>query len=220
MLLGSLPVIFLIIPCVLAGGFLLKVSEGGVWGSLSSMVLAIAALTQMMAMLAAGYYIEKVSAERQEELEAKPKDQEVAAADEKVKHRARLYRARTDWYTGGVPRTMKAVLVSAALTMTACTYLLVAFASSCFLPFQVTDTVDGALGGSTLNIVKSPLGWLAIGLCCGSFALAMVFKTWAKYHLKHTPKDYVAPEPIKEIEFVDTDTAISSSSSSNSNSNN
>lgn len=60
MLLGSFPVIFLIIPTVFTGGFMLKVSEGGAWASVAGMTLTLTALVQVGATMAAAYFIEKV----------------------------------------------------------------------------------------------------------------------------------------------------------------
>lgn len=60
MLLGSLPVILLIIPTVFTGGFLLRVNDGGAWASVAGMTLTLTAVVQLTAMIAAGYFIEKV----------------------------------------------------------------------------------------------------------------------------------------------------------------
>ena len=61
MLIGSLPVVLLVAPCVIAGACMLRSSEGGVWPSLVGIALSGSALAQSVAMIAALYYIEGMS---------------------------------------------------------------------------------------------------------------------------------------------------------------
>eukprot|EP00451_Oxyrrhis_marina_P023366 CAMPEP_0204343322 /NCGR_PEP_ID=MMETSP0469-20131031/24823_1 /ASSEMBLY_ACC=CAM_ASM_000384 /TAXON_ID=2969 /ORGANISM="Oxyrrhis marina" /LENGTH=133 /DNA_ID=CAMNT_0051328401 /DNA_START=1 /DNA_END=399 /DNA_ORIENTATION=- len=68
MLLGTLPVIFLVTPCILAGAFTLKASEPGAWSTVSTITLSAATTLQGCAMMLAGYYIQSVVSERYEEL--------------------------------------------------------------------------------------------------------------------------------------------------------
>ena len=77
MLLGSLPVAFLVAPMVTAGAFLLHADKSATWGAAATATLTVAAASQVVCMLAAMYYIEKRSSERVDEIAAYPNDAEV-----------------------------------------------------------------------------------------------------------------------------------------------
>lgn len=103
------------------------------------------------------------------------------------------YRARTDWFTGGVPMLVKMLLCFAAVSMMVCTYLLLFFSSKTFQAFQVTDSIETKLDGNAVNLIVAPLGWVAIGCLCASYVCLFIFNRWANYHVRHTPKDFVLP---------------------------
>jgi hypothetical protein len=148
MLFGSLPIIFLIMPCVFAGAFLLRAGDGSVWSALSSVTLAVAALTQTIALCAAMYYIEQTVHDNREELEAIPKDQEVQRVEEERRLKSINYVKLTHWHKAPmpVPFIMKLVLSLSGFVTTAACYL-VFFSSyflgeACFEQFEVTDSID------------------------------------------------------------------------------
>jgi hypothetical protein len=68
MQIGTAPIIFLIIPMVGSGAFLLKTNEGGLWGPMSDVTIAVAALTQIIAILLAMYYISETAEQHYDEL--------------------------------------------------------------------------------------------------------------------------------------------------------
>eukprot|EP00586_Coscinodiscus_wailesii_P006060 CAMPEP_0172489586 /NCGR_PEP_ID=MMETSP1066-20121228/19690_1 /TAXON_ID=671091 /ORGANISM="Coscinodiscus wailesii, Strain CCMP2513" /LENGTH=739 /DNA_ID=CAMNT_0013257559 /DNA_START=289 /DNA_END=2505 /DNA_ORIENTATION=- len=90
-LLGTIPVIFLIIPTILTGSFTymasMRLDDGTLefpWaGTLATMMTAITGLVQFGSMIVAAFYLEKVAEERADELEQIPIDEEVRRAEEK-----------------------------------------------------------------------------------------------------------------------------------------
>eukprot|EP00052_Salpingoeca_macrocollata_P027177 m.256890 g.256890 ORF g.256890 m.256890 type:complete len:808 (-) comp22704_c1_seq6:126-2549(-) len=191
MLVGSLPVILLVAPTVLAGAFLLRKDRGGAWESVANVTLAVAALVQISAMVAAAYYIERVAERDRDELAAWPNDQEVEEAEVERRKRTRVFKAVTNWHDKSFPLWMRILLIWNALCAAVATYMIVLFPSSCFQSFTVTDTIDDKLNGNVANIVVSPLGWLAVGLLLVSCSLLSVFYIWAKHRVAHTSEEQV-----------------------------
>jgi hypothetical protein len=196
MIFGSLPIIFLIAPCVFAGAFLLRANEGATWKSLSSVTLTLAALTQTMALGGAMYLIEQTVHDHRAELEAIPKDEEVALV-EKSRHAEWIeYERITNWHNE-VPRCMKAVLAMSGVFTTFACYLVLlagnALGEECFETFEITDTIPEKLNGKALNLVKK-YGWLAIGLMIFGIFMLKIFSRWASRKFKRSiAKNQVAP---------------------------
>jgi hypothetical protein len=148
MIFGSLPIIFLITPCVFAGAFLLRAGDGSVWAALSTVTLAVAGLTQTIALCAALYYIEQTVQDNREELEAIPKDEEVLRVEEERRIKSQKYVELTHWHKAPkkVPSTMKAILVLSGIATTAACYLVFfsgyLLGEECFAAFEVTDSID------------------------------------------------------------------------------
>src|SRR5690242_4149473 len=97
-LLGSSPVILIILPVTLAGALLLKKSEGGAWASAASMALAITALIQTIMLGAAAYYIEQTVQTHRDELNSWPDDEEVKRFDEISNLKARKRKYVSEWF--------------------------------------------------------------------------------------------------------------------------
>jgi len=123
MLIGSMPVVLLVGPCVCAGAFMLRKGEGGSWGALASVTLAVAAMAQIFAMAAAAYYIEQVAAEHHEELAAQPLDEAVAAAEAADRRAARSRKRITHWEARTFGMLPKFLLVCGTACTAACCYL-------------------------------------------------------------------------------------------------
>ena len=197
MQLGSLPVFFLVVPMTLAGGFLLKTSEGGLWGPVSSVTLAVAGLSQLVSLLAAMYYISETAEEHYEELAAMPDDEEVAEADRLAAEKVAITLARQSWFSADFPFWMRLLLVSGAFAMSACVYILAIAGDQAFVPFAVNDSVDDKLAGNVANIIKD-LGWACIGLLGYTVLVIIIFGRWTAYRIKHLPADFVVPTSIRD----------------------
>ncbi|GBG31702.1 Hypothetical Protein FCC1311_079272 [Hondaea fermentalgiana] len=178
MLIGSLPIIFLIAPCVLAGAMLLRANEGGIWSSLSTMTLALAVVTQAGAMLIAVHFIAKTSVEKREELMQIPPDEEVLKLERNSERRNKLYSVISSWEHSGY--FLRFMLVFSALCMTISCYMFQLLGSYCFVSFEVSDSIENDLGGNALNIVK-PLGWYALLL----FAFPTCFLILYRCYMNH-----------------------------------
>lgn len=181
MLIGSLPVIFLVTPCVLAGAFLLKADESDTWSTLGSVALSIAAMSQTAALVAATYYIQKATVFYDSELANEDLDQEVLALEEKEAAKERQYKALSNWAVVSTP--MRCTLVSSAILIIISSYLLQFFTDDCFKDFSLTDTIGGKLDGSVFNVVKTT-GWVALGMWLYSFIVNYIFKHWVNVAIK------------------------------------
>lgn len=179
MLKGSLPVIFLIIPCVCTGGFMLKVNPddpGDIWPSIFGCTLVIAAMVQSFALGAAGYYTEQAAHEHREELLAMPNDKDVERVEAKNAAKREQYMCKTAWPL--LPFGIKVVLLIGTASMVMSCYIINLYASKCFAAFQVTDSIKDDLGGSAVNVILKPWGFIAIYLFLLSCVCLWVFGRW------------------------------------------
>jgi len=165
MLFGSLPVVFLVFPCVMSGAFVnnpcdcdtppclptpsiptpncatLKEAKSliSLFTGMATVSLLLASMVQSMALFSAMYFIENCSSKHRAELMEYKNDPEVEAADEKDRQNKRVADAATTW--GRVPCGQKCNLIFMFVeTMLYC----IAFgtvASMCFVPFEVTDKI-------------------------------------------------------------------------------
>jgi len=184
-LIGTLPVIALVVPTVLAGSFTYMAGMeddtgnpiypwAGVGGTISA---AVAALVLFGNILLAAYYVEQTVSTRKEELDLIPIDEEVKIKEDQEESFRKAYVEVTNWKE--VPLIMKLILTLSVACMIACCYLVQLFSMDCFVPYKLTDTIAVELHGNWLNLVK-PLGWIALSLFAGSLFLFTVFYMWAK----------------------------------------
>ncbi|CAK9026573.1 Uncharacterized protein SCF082_LOCUS17562 [Durusdinium trenchii] len=185
-LIGSLPVIFLIAPVVVAGALLLRAPEGEFWATLSTMALAVAFLIQSAAMLGAVHFIAKTVVENEEELKKMPPDEEVLALEEVSQHKSKVRSAVNHWRN--LDPVSRVMLFLASVTMTASCYLFQGFGSGCFEVFEVTDSVSTTLDGNALNLVK-PLGWIGVALWGYGTVFLYVFSKYLTYLTNLALKD-------------------------------
>jgi len=191
MLLGSLPVYFVILPCVLAGGFQLRKEDGPMYESLASVAIMLATVCQLVAGMLAVFYVERCTRSNKAIIEAMPDDQEVLKVEEKQKKRAKVYHSITDWNKKDFPSYMKVLLVIGALCMTLFFSLTGIAGSMCFKDFQVTDTIatklasePGLQDGKVLNIILF-YGYIALALFGVAVVVLVVFTRWAGRKVKH-----------------------------------
>jgi hypothetical protein len=191
MMLGTIPIYFLIVPTVLAGAFMIK--EGELWGAISNIAAAGAGLVQGLALVLAGYYVEMTasSPEGRKKIDAMPLDREVQQIEERNTMCTEMYRDYTSWsglllpddYAGDrvnvapMPRMVKLVLLFGAfLTIT---YSWVFQFFPCFEAFEVNMSIyDAPLYGDPLALVK-PLGWRALYMFGMSLVCIFLFDRWA-----------------------------------------
>jgi len=73
---------------------------------------------------------------------------------------------------------MKVLLLTALFIMQSSCWLVMVFTNSCFKPFEMSDTIEGALDGDGWSLVK-PLGWVSILLFLFATFELVVFNKWA-----------------------------------------
>ena len=204
-LLGTLPIIVVIVPAVAAGAFMFLAGQPGYeWAStLSTVAVTVTGAVQMGAALYATFQIEhKMKTERDMLADKSSLDQEVLKRDEVSATKAREYLAATQWPV--LSRLQRAELVTGTALMIASCYLLSFF--WCFRELDLTDTVRCHLNGHGHRIVY-PVGWVALALFCASCALLYAF-TWQAERL-------VAVRAAKKNEqssasVIEVQTAVSS----------
>ncbi len=189
-LIGTLPVIFLITPTLLTGSFTymanVTTDDGQAefpWaGTLGTVCAAITALVQFGSMVVAAYFLEHTVSNRKEDLESIEIDKEVKDADDKDKKVNDAYEEITEW--DALPLLAKIFLTLSLTTMIVSCYLVQFFNSRCFVEYDLTFTIDEHLDGDWLNIIK-PLGAIANYLFLASVVLLLGFRSWAMVSVRH-----------------------------------
>jgi hypothetical protein len=181
MLLGSVPVMILIVPCCAAGAFLTKVSEGPSWASMSSATLALAGICQSTAGIVALYFVEDMSNSEQlrESEKTRVPDKAVLLLDQKIEQDRALFLSKTHWHRAQppLPPLPRFFLIVTAAAMVVCVVLANAFSSECFEEFAVHDTIEAKLGGDWTNLIK-PLGMKVLQLLAVSTIFLKFFNWW------------------------------------------
>jgi hypothetical protein len=190
-LVGTLPIIFLITPTLLTGSFIymsnLKDEDTGVpefpWaGTMATVFTAITAFVQFGSMVVAAYYLEQTVSERKDELDSIPIDEEVKERDDKDEAIRQKFDEVTQW--NAVPAFPKFILISSVTTMILSCYMVQVFASDCFEEYDLTYSIDEHLNGDWKNLVK-PLGVVANVLFATSVVQIYIFRTWAMVSAKN-----------------------------------
>jgi len=179
MLIGTLPVYPLfMLQTVMAGAFQLKVAESSTWDSMATCMLTVCSGGMLLTSFAMCYYVAEVQSTKQEELVKYPVDEEVAELERLEEEGKLAWGIVTEWKV--LPGWVQANLSSAACLMVTSCYFFAMFGSSCFEEFEVTDSISEDLrGGHWYNIVKSPNGWVALGLFGGATAQLVAYYVWA-----------------------------------------
>mmetsp|Transcript_28484 Transcript_28484/g.59366 ORF Transcript_28484/g.59366 Transcript_28484/m.59366 type:complete len:918 (-) Transcript_28484:195-2948(-) len=186
-MLGTLPVLFLILPTCLTGALLYMASLDNEHGNpefpwadtASTLVFSATAMVQLGALLVATYYIERTADTRADEVGAIEDDKEVKEADEKDELMRKCYETVTQWNV--IPLWPKVALILSHVSITTSCYM-VQF-GTCFVEHDLTDSIDENLGGSVANLFL-PLGWVVIALFIASMILLGIFSSWGTRQAK------------------------------------
>ena len=173
MLLGTLPIMFLIIPTVMTGAFKNKEQDGPMYQTLSGIFMASTSVVQGGAMLLAGYYIQQARTKHFEEL-SKPDenfDKEVDELDKLSAAKAVIYKKVTQWEI--LPGGVKANLLIGTFLSVVYTYFFAMGTTispnlKTFKAFELSDSVATKLDGNPFSIVET---WGAIGLIVVTLAV-------------------------------------------------
>lgn len=200
-LIGTIPVIFLILPTLLTGSFTYMASltlEDGTpefpyAGVLATVFAAITAIVQFGAMVIAAFYLEQTASAREEELAQIPIDEEVKEREEKEEHFRRCFKEVTRWEI--VPFFPKMFLRLSVVTMILSCYMVQLFASSSFAEYELTYTIDDNLDGDWANLLL-PLGRVASLLFIVSCVLLYGYLKWAEYEARKM-MSYQDSQPVE-----------------------
>uniref|UniRef100_A0A7S4M5X6 Uncharacterized protein n=1 Tax=Odontella aurita TaxID=265563 RepID=A0A7S4M5X6_9STRA len=200
-LIGTFPVVVLIVPAVLTGSFAYmgslendKGQDMYPWAdTMGAVVSALTAGSMFFFTLSAANAIKETLAKDGDTIASIPMDEAVAKADAEAEKNQIVNRRVTAW--SGVPFFMKLVLIFAVLAMMGCCYLLVLFNSQCFREYDLMYTIGEHLGGQWTNIVM-PLGRIALLLFIISYGLHYAFQSWA------TVKTNAAMDEMDDAEII------------------
>mmetsp|Transcript_1760 Transcript_1760/g.3301 ORF Transcript_1760/g.3301 Transcript_1760/m.3301 type:complete len:201 (-) Transcript_1760:1090-1692(-) len=184
-ILGTIPVVFLIFPTCLTGALLYMASlesdtgnpEFPWAGTVSAITASLTAVVQFSSMIIAIYYLEQTANKRAADIEAIPDDREVKEADDKAAHLKMCYRDATQWDV--VPLAAKLLLQTSLGCIITSSYMVQLFSNYCFTPHSLTDSIDDNLEGNVSNLFL-PLGWVSVGLFCISMILVYLFERWGQ----------------------------------------
>jgi len=184
-LLGNSPQLLNIFAVTVAGGFQLRKSEGGLWLTLSSLTLGVASATLIIIFAAAAHYIEVAAIRHRDALEALPRDEAVDAHDQRRDEAQREYADATAWTHAERPAPLwvRLNLGCAALLQVLSCYAAQLLGGRCFTPFEMTDTIDGRLGGDWTALF-TPFGRVVLLLWAISCAQLVLFSAWARLRMR------------------------------------
>jgi len=191
---GTVPVIFVSSPCVLAGAFLagpktdMAEAEKSMWDALANTALAGSALGQLTSGVLAMYFIQDVVNKHGDDL-AKHR-----AEHEKVKQLTiseqdyqNCYAEVIQWQR--LPKFWFGLIFVSWATMGLSIFIFMFMDEACFRSFQVKDRIsdpeglncDGDFWCALYRIIKDdpPLGWGALFLFCVACTLQTIFLKYA-----------------------------------------
>lgn len=164
MLLGTLPVVTLLAPCVVAGACMGKVSPGvdNAWTMCANGSTIFAGVVNMASMAYAVYTVSNTIQNHGEEL-AQPRPEHAAVAELTAKEAEAVAAYNRTVHWSDLSAFWKASLVLGACCMLLSNAMFVGLAELCFEPFAIKNKIgdpieDGGLDGSVFKLVL-PLGW-------------------------------------------------------------
>eukprot|EP00929_Paragymnodinium_shiwhaense_P078938 TRINITY_DN40972_c0_g1_i1.p1 TRINITY_DN40972_c0_g1~~TRINITY_DN40972_c0_g1_i1.p1 ORF type:complete len:1056 (+),score=222.94 TRINITY_DN40972_c0_g1_i1:154-3321(+) len=201
---GTVPVILVSTPCVLAGAFMTtpdppaaagaddvsKGSASSIWSTLYSFMLGISAMVQMASGVLALYFIQEYVHRYGDELaEHRPEHNPVAALTRAEAEYERALAHVSDMKV--LPPGHRCLLLASSACMLCSLFFFMFMDEACFRPFEVNsricdDFAENGLQCDVLNLVKGP-GWLAMSVffvaCALHFSYTKVIAGSAKREL-------------------------------------
>jgi len=184
-LVGTLPIILVIIPTVLSGTFMVMGEDPIMypWAKpISEFCMVMSVATSAPFILHSASCIEVIMTERKEEFEAIPIDQEVKDADDKIAESEQMYLEVTRW--DRLPVFIKISLGISFVTIVVSSYIAYFWDTSCFEEYGLTDSIAKRLDGSFWNLFKWPAGWAVMIMFGISCVFYLVYYCWAKMKTK------------------------------------
>ena len=176
MLIGTLPVLIIIVPTVLSGSFV-YLAEDYTWaGKASAISMSLNGLIIMALPAVTMFHIEKAMEEEKDALDKMPYDEEVKKADESEAQRVIMYREITSWKHLGIG--WKMLMIVANIAMTFSCYLVMGASSLCFRKFTMKDSIKEDLDNRAMSLIKF-WGWTAIAAFAFATVLLYIFDKWS-----------------------------------------
>lgn len=187
-LVGTTPMIFIIIPMVLTGSFTYMASLppiNGVaeypWaGTVCAAVAVITSGLQFGSMALAAHYIEITMTHRQVEIDQMPIDLQVLEADKQAESIEIAYNKVQKW--DALPSAMQWSLRLSLIAMIISCYVVSLFNSWCFAEFNLLESSDDD-NGYVLGFIK-PMGIAVISLFLLSCLVLTHYIVWANVSRK------------------------------------
>ena len=181
MLIGTLPVVFVIIPCTALGACLFMTNRPG-WDGVSRLMAIIAAGTQLGVTIGTLAVIERATSVHAKAIAALPIDEEVAALADAQAARAHAWRAASDWRRPGYPRVWIATAATAAIVGSIACHLTIFV--RCFVSVTVADDFDDApLNYNMLAVVNGAAGVIVVVAFVISSVLLYIHNRWLEGQL-------------------------------------
>jgi len=204
-ILGTVPVILVSSPCVIAGALLVPPAgaDASKFTTASSMALILSAIAQIISGFSALYFTQEVIVNFRSELEEhRPEHQPVKDLTEREKEYVSAFQDVTAWKN--LSRCQKLLISLGTVVMLGTVVALAVLDEVFFRAFDLSHRIGwsyarGGLNGSVFNIVKFP-GYIA--LSCFAFAcfLHLLFARLAVYQAGHMlQRRKVAPEPCHGV---------------------
>mmetsp|Transcript_47907 Transcript_47907/g.113848 ORF Transcript_47907/g.113848 Transcript_47907/m.113848 type:complete len:759 (+) Transcript_47907:174-2450(+) len=186
MQLGTLPVIILIVPAVVAGAFMVRPSsteeESQLYDAIASVALMLTVLLQSGSLLLFLLRIGSLTSDVQEagaleaSWEADPQEKEVLEAVEASDRLEAQYDALCRWEN--LPYCLQALLLLGGLSAGLMLHLVLWPFFTPFIKFNVVDKISSLPGGTAWGAITMQ-GWLAISLAAFSAVPYCSLQVWA-----------------------------------------
>jgi hypothetical protein len=180
MIIGTVPVVTLLAPCVLAGACMGRTvpGEDSDWSMMANGFTAAAAVVNMASMAYAVYTVSQTVQVYGDEL-AKPRPEHEAVAEltRQEQEAVDAYNRTVRWEN--LDCCMKVVLLLTVVGMVGCNYVFVGLAALCFRPFAVSSDIkadysENGLRGNVFNIAYT-LGYCMMGVFVVAVILHIIF---------------------------------------------
>jgi len=180
MCLGTLPVVTLLAPCVLAGACMgrVKPGEDSSWTMLANGFTAFAAVVNMGSFAFAVRAVSTVIQNHGEEL-AKPRPEHEAVSELTRREQAMVdcYNNTIRWES--ISTFWKAILLAGACGTTLCNMVFIGLAEMCFRTFAISSKIDApyeedGLDKKAWTIVR-PVGYMALGTFFAAVMMHILF---------------------------------------------
>lgn len=174
-IIGTIPVLVLIIPTVFAGGYMYLAADDNATDTEITLAATFTAIFGMVCLLCSAVMVvcvNNVVSSRGDEIDNLELDEDVKKADAEGLSRAKDAVEAVNWPR--VPLQWRLVLHTSMLCFSSVTYIITYDTAACFKEFGLLDTVEEKLQGNFFNIIK-PWGYVCLGVYFVACALFVAF---------------------------------------------